>query len=180
MGRVVNRLRTSLGLTVDDVSEMAGLSAGLISQLENGRGNPSLATLSSLASALGLTVADLLSRSAPEAAELVLANERAILPEYEGGQGVFRELLTPSLDYPMQVIRTVMPPGASNESMPFRHVGTETAHLLSGSLQVVVGDVTFTLAEGDTVTYDCTRPHWWANPGTEDAVILGVTVSATA
>lgn len=176
LGRTVRRVRTRLDLTVEDVAERAGLSAGSISQLERGHGNPSFTTITRLAEALGLTAADLLTPSPPNGSEVVRDGNRALLPEYEGGAGVVRELLTPGLNYPLQVIRTVLPPGASNEAKPFRHIGTETAFVLEGVLDVVVGGDRHRLHAGDAVTYDCTRPHWWANPSERETVILGVTV----
>jgi transcriptional regulator with XRE-family HTH domain len=54
VGRQLRALRTASGRTVASVAGQAGLSVPYIANLENGRGNPTLAALSQLAAALGM------------------------------------------------------------------------------------------------------------------------------
>ncbi len=84
-----------------------------------------------------------------------------------------RELLSPPRNANLQVIRTVMPPGYSNRSRPFRHLGVESVHVLEGRLRVFSDTDEYLLEAGDTLTYDCSTPHWWENPDDRAAVILG-------
>ncbi len=176
LGAVVRRDRQRMGLSVEALAERSGLSAGLVSQLERGRGNPSLQTLSRLAAALGTPLVSLLQRAQRHGEPVVRADARFVLPELadDAGPHPVRELLTPDQNLPLQVIRTVMPPGFSNQSRPFRHLGLESVHVLSGRLVVVLGETAHELAEGDTITYDCSQAHWWANPSaTEESVVIG-------
>lgn len=46
-------------------------------------------------------------------------------------------------------------------------------HVLQGRLRVVAEPDEYLLETGDTITYDCSNPHWWQNPGDETAIILG-------
>lgn len=176
VGATARAQRQRLGLRVGDVAARAGLSAGLVSQLERGNGNPSLSTLRSLADALGLSLTDLLRPQHERQAALVRAGDGQRLRTPDETPGLDRELLTPTLTAPLQVIRSVIPVGLSNKERPYRHLGTETVHVLSGELNVTVDGDTTRLRAGDTLTYDCSTGHWWANPGTVDAVVLGVTV----
>jgi transcriptional regulator with XRE-family HTH domain len=61
-------LRTNKGLTQIQLAELTGLDQSHISKLETGATKPSYDTLTRLAAALGITVADLLdeSRDDPE------------------------------------------------------------------------------------------------------------------
>jgi transcriptional regulator with XRE-family HTH domain len=52
LGRKIRDLRLRRGLTVQQLAEATGLSKGFISQVENSRTSPSLATLQDLARAL--------------------------------------------------------------------------------------------------------------------------------
>jgi transcriptional regulator with XRE-family HTH domain len=54
VGRELRRLRTASGRTVASVAFEAGLSVPYVANLENGRGNPTLAALNQLAEALGM------------------------------------------------------------------------------------------------------------------------------
>ena len=57
LGRKIRDLRLRRGLTVQQLAEATGLSKGFVSQVENGRTSPSLATLSDLAKSLETSVA---------------------------------------------------------------------------------------------------------------------------
>lgn len=176
VGARVRRIRQRLGLTLEEFARACELSSGIVSQLERGQGNPSYTTLCRLAEGLGVHVADLLKQDGSGRSALVRADDRLALPLAEDPDGLVRELLTPSLETPMQVIRTVMPPQTSHERRPFRHLGTESVHVLSGSLVVVIGEERHELGPGDTITYDCTLGHWWENTSGEPAELLGMTV----
>ena len=56
LGRRLRTRRTSAGRTIASVAVDAGLSVPYIANLENGRGNPTLAAVASLAQALGLAL----------------------------------------------------------------------------------------------------------------------------
>ncbi len=57
IGGQLRAVRTASGRTVAAVAAEAGLSVPYIANLENGRGNPTMAALSRLASALGMRLA---------------------------------------------------------------------------------------------------------------------------
>ncbi|USQ77380.1 helix-turn-helix domain-containing protein [Ornithinimicrobium cryptoxanthini] len=176
VGGRVRRIRQRLGLTVEEFARASQLSTGIVSQLERGQGNPSLTTLGRLADGLGVQVADLVREDSSGRSALVRAEGRLQLPLAEDPEGLVRELLTPTLEAPMQVIRTVMPAHTSHEQRPFRHLGTESVHVLAGRLVVVIGDERHELEAGDTITYDCTLGHWWENTSDEPAELIGMTV----
>ncbi|WP_413452706.1 XRE family transcriptional regulator [Georgenia phoenicis] len=178
LGAVVRRSRQRMGLSVEALAARSGLSTGLLSQLERGRGNPSLQTLSRLAGALGTQLVSLLQSAQRHGDPIVRADSRLVLADVEPGQEdsprPVRELLTPDQNLPLQLIRTVMPPGFSNAARPFRHLGLESVHVLSGRLDVVLGEARHELGAGDTITYECSQAHWWANPSaTEETVVIG-------
>lgn len=88
-------------------------------------------------------------------------------------QRVERELLTPRNQSTIQLIRSTIPPGFSNEASPFRHLGTEVVTVESGSLLVVHGERRVVLGPGDSATYVCSTPHWWANESDGVTRVLG-------
>ncbi len=159
LGATVKAARKQLDLSVQGLAQRAGVSLGLVSQLERGLGNPSLHSIQRLASALGVSVTRLLE---PPAEELVVV--RAGRPH---------ELLSPRGETAIQLIRTTLPPQFTNVERPFRHLGTETVTVLSGRLHITHGDRQIDLEPGDTATYGCSTPHWWANGHDGETVVLG-------
>lgn len=77
LGERIRARRTALGLTLAQVADAAQLSIPYVSNLERGRGNPTLSALRSVAEALQQSVVELLGQSESEEgfdpAELVLA-----------------------------------------------------------------------------------------------------------
>jgi transcriptional regulator with XRE-family HTH domain len=176
IGSQLRRQRQRRGLSLESLSSLAGVSFGLISQLERGLGNPSYNALRSLTDALDISLSALLSETEPQQDAVVRVNERRLLPmleEHPVSQRVVRELLTPTTQSSLQVIRSTLPAGFTNEGKAFRHLGTECVVVESGTLTVVHGTRRVDLVAGDSMTYLCSMPHWWANTTAEPCVVLG-------
>ncbi|QOD93100.1 MULTISPECIES: XRE family transcriptional regulator [Microcella] len=176
IGATIRQVRKRLGLTVEGLATRAGVSSGMVSQLERGMGNPALESLARLAQALSIPLSQLVHFSEDDDRQVVRRTDRRRLDPLDpqsADDGLVRELLTPGSSVPIQVIRTVMPPGFSNESRPFRHLGMECVVVLEGRLLVHYGGEEVILEPGDAMTYHCATAHWWANAGDVDVVVLG-------
>jgi transcriptional regulator with XRE-family HTH domain len=68
LGRRLRTRRSLLGRTIASVALEAGLSVPYVANLENGRGNPTLAAVRRLAAALGIPLRELLDGGEPAAA----------------------------------------------------------------------------------------------------------------
>lgn len=80
LGHQLRGLRAAAGRTVASVAADAGLSVPYIANLENGRGNPTVAALDRLATALGATLQVSLLPPAGEATEASEARTTATPP----------------------------------------------------------------------------------------------------
>ena len=65
LGRRIRHYRTERGLTLDGLSEATGAAPSQLSLVENGKREPRISLLTTIAGALGVTLADLLSDSPP-------------------------------------------------------------------------------------------------------------------
>lgn len=107
LGRRLRARRTALGRTVAPVAADAGLSVPYVANLENGRGNPTVAALDRLAEALGtrlvITLAD------PSAEEGAPAPPPSLV-EFAGGRRFRRQaaLLAESLGEEAGVVRAML------------------------------------------------------------------------
>jgi len=77
LGRRLHARRVSQGRTLAAVAMQAGLSVPYVANLENGRGNPTLASLHRLAEALDIRLSELLADSDSTAAGPVLPESLA-------------------------------------------------------------------------------------------------------
>jgi transcriptional regulator with XRE-family HTH domain len=168
LGAMLRRARQGR-FTLEKLSARSGVSVGLISQIERGLGNPSFVTLSKLAYALDIPVSSFFADAGDRGALVRRHQRRQLLLESEG---LVFELLTPDIHRKLGLTLVSIPPGWSNEPRPFAHDAEEAVFLVSGQLELHVGPDSYTLHEGDTVTYDANLPHWMRNLGTASAVVL--------
>ena len=64
VGERIREVRTRRGLTVRQLAREVGVSASLVSQIENGRSRPSVSTLYAITQALGISVEDVFDTAA--------------------------------------------------------------------------------------------------------------------
>ncbi len=169
-------------LTVEELSEKAGVSSGLISQIERGKGNPSFKTMQRLAAALELPISALfldvvsplidapIEAATPSLGQAELermmvvrrdARKKLAFPK----ESMLWELLTPDLNRNLEMLRSVVPADYDTREVPFVHTGEECVHVVRGSFEIHLGEHVFRIDAGDTITYDAAVPHWWRNVG---------------
>lgn len=165
-------------MTVDELAEAAGVSGGLISQLERGIGNPSFNTLMRLSRALGLPIgAFFQGATAYEPARIIVrrSERRKLVME----SGLEQELLTPEGGTRLGMVRTVVPPGCSSEDTPMVHAGEESFLVECGRLSVALDGDWYDVESGDSITFDSSVPHAYANRTSEPVVFVGCSTPPT-
>lgn len=60
LGRNLKRIRTEKGISQGDIARAIGMDKGFISNIENGKTNPTLSTIAKLAKAIGVSVGELM------------------------------------------------------------------------------------------------------------------------
>ena len=60
LGRNLKRIRTEKGITQGDIVRTLGMDRAFVSNIENGKTNPTLATIAKLAKALGVKIEELI------------------------------------------------------------------------------------------------------------------------
>src|SRR6185437_13201518 len=119
LGAKLRHLRTARELTIAQLAEQAGVSSGLISQIERGNSNPSIKTLQRLRAALGVNLWEFLDDRAsaalsevgvPEASKFVCrkADRQRIVV---GTSRLVKELLSPRNDRNLRFMIISVPPG---------------------------------------------------------------------
>jgi transcriptional regulator with XRE-family HTH domain len=142
LGRAIRRGRVDR-FTLAQLSARAGVSAGLLSLIERGRGNPSINTLGAIAGALGVSLPELVADAihAEGAGETLVATLQPVA-------GTVVEHTLPKADWHDGAERQ-SPLGRAWRSSMVLH-GGEEAHLrvLDGTLELTLHDRTGDLDEG--------------------------------
>jgi transcriptional regulator with XRE-family HTH domain len=173
-GAEVRSLRKARNITLTELSKESGLSVGYLSQIERNVSTPSVKALTDLSRALGVTVSWFFNdghQGPKEEQDFVVrkANRRKL---GYGDLGGTDYLLTPNLDGQLELLLTKLQPGGSCGDEPYTHRGEEAGLILSGRLEMWVGDRHFTLDEGDSFNFASTTPHRYRNACDRETVIV--------
>ncbi|HYM80534.1 MAG TPA: XRE family transcriptional regulator [Candidatus Limnocylindria bacterium] len=169
LGKKIRDLRLRRGLTVQQLAEGSSLSKGFISQVENSRTSPSLATLAVLARALDTSVAYLVVEE-DQVPHVVRAADRPRI--HVGGNTSRVELLSAQPKRNLELVLAELPPDLSAGQKRHFHHGEEIVMCLEGRLRLSCGDHVIVLEEGDACHYDGRVPHAVENAGTTIARVL--------
>ena len=164
LGAKLRNLRRERGLTMREVAALSELTESFISQVERDSVNPSVASLLRIAGALGVHIADLFEAPAKPGGRVVRASQRSRLTY--PGFGTTDALLSPSLNGKLEVIWAESRPGESSGDQPYTHAGDEECIVvITGRLEVWVGEERHVLAAGDAITFESRVPHRWKAVG---------------
>lgn len=169
LGERLRELRQRHGLTLRELAAKAEVSPGLLSQLENGVTDPSLATLRKLALVFDAEMASLFSEPNAPLVHLSRPGDRSILSAPQGQIGY--ERLTPGRG-DLEVLRAVMQPGDVSAAVPRGHDSTECVVVISGQIVADVGDERFVIDTGEALTFDSRLAHRYRNETDVEAVML--------
>lgn len=162
LGNTIREIRLNHGLTIADVANLAGISRGMLSKIENAQTATSLETLSRLAQALGVSLATLFRsydvRSG--SAQLVKDGEGMEVVRRGTKRGHTYHLLA----YDQGPKKTFEPflitINHESETFPiFEHPGTEFIYMLEGCIEYRHGQNTYVLNPGDALTFEGDIPH---------------------
>lgn len=195
LGQRIREERIRRGVSLRTLASEVGVSASMISQIENGKSQPSVSTLYAITSALGISIQDVFDTPLQEPDERVvgaagppttvleaLGSSRGrrigpiVRPEERQAltldTGVIWERLGELPPHSVDFLLVTYPPGGTSSSTGglMRHPGSEFGYLIRGELTLTLGFKEISLAPGDAISFESTTPHSYRNDGTEPAV----------
>ncbi|MGW6458129.1 helix-turn-helix domain-containing protein [Streptomyces sp. NPDC055078] len=176
LARNLKRWRGERGLTLDALAARAGVSRGMIIQIEQARTNPSVGTTVKLADALGVSITTLLDyEQGPQV--------RVIPPEgavrmWSTSTGSFTTLLVGTEKRgPLELWGWELMPGDGSESDAHPEGTVELLHVTEGELTLVVDGEPYAVSAGSSATFEAHVPHAYRNDGSEKvAMTMAVSI----
>lgn len=171
IGAQVREFRRQLDMTVTEVANLAGLSPGMLSKIENGLTSPSLATLRVLSEALNVPVTSLFRRFEDQRdASYVAAGEGLVIERRGTRAGHEYRLLGHTIGKRIKMEPYLITLTEESEIFPlFQHTGVEFVYLLEGEMVYRHGGQTFEMKPGDSLFFDSDVTH-----GPEELVKLPI------
>ena len=178
IGEKLRRLRLRKKVALVDLGKHTGLSASLLSQLENGKLIPTLPTLARIAMVFDVGLGHFFGdRSRQKLFAVVRASERIRFPDRADTPtpSYFFECLAYSVqDKSIQAYLAEFPKRSPAEITPHIHDGSEFLFVMEGPLGILFQGEEHILKEGDSVYFDPSEPHgyWGVAKGGARALVV--------
>jgi transcriptional regulator with XRE-family HTH domain len=188
VGQRIKALRKRRGLTLEKFSARTGLSVSLLSQIEHGGVNLSVANLWKIAQTLGAEIAYFFEQNTPyEAFKVVRSNERKqviphrVDPEFFGYS--HEHLFSFISEGPVEVFKVEIDQLTEKQMKFNTHPGMELILILEGDIEFVSKDANeryrIILHPGDTLRFLAKHPHAYRALASK-AQVVGILYTASS
>ncbi len=176
IGARIRELRAEQGLTLDGLAQLADVSRAMLSRIERGELSPTAHLLGKICNGLGVTLSALFALTEATSSPLV---RRRSQPTWRDPASLYlrRNVSPAGTGSPVDIAEIEFPPGASVAFDSQRLAGKDQhVWVLSGTLEMELGEDLFRLETGDCLFMRFDRPVLFRNPTkrtTRYAVIIG-------
>lgn len=167
--RRLRMLRRRRGWSLEDLAAASAVSRSMLSEIERGHANPTLAVACRIAAAFGLSVGQLVDGGTVSPIEVVRAGDPAHL--YRSDEQCRIRTLSPlHLEKQVEFYEVTLRAGGALRSAP-HYAGTrEFLTVVRGKVRVESGEHQAELGTGDSAHYRADLPHAIGNLAAEEAV----------
>lgn len=169
LGSQLRKLRKSRGLTLQELSELAGLSKPNLSQIENNIVTPPISTLLKISSALGVHIGYFFKQATPDSNVVVVRREDrygvAKGPHITDIGYQYEPLAYPRVEKNMEPFIVHMEAREADDIVFNNHRGEEFLFVLDGRLEFICGETSVILREGDSIYFESSIPHGYRGLG---------------
>ncbi len=167
--------REARKLSQRQLAAVAGVTAAMISMIEQNRTSPSISTMKKIMSGLNMSLS------------AFFAEDQSAESQWHFTHEEFREILLPGAerDSRLRFLRVGNPadsallmlyeqyqPGADTGADLYSHEGEEAGVVVQGQIEITVGAETRVLRAGEGYHFPSRIPHRFRNAGTEECVIV--------
>lgn len=164
VSRRLKEYRQQGRLSLDELSRRAGVSKGMLVEIEKGAANPSIAILCKLAAALGVSVADIVDVASTPTVHLI--EPQAIPTLWQGPLGGSARLLAGTRGPDMiELWHWQLHPGEQFDSDGHPPGTVELFHVEQGTLQLQLGESELAVTQGCSAVARTDLPHAYRNAG---------------
>ena len=178
IGARLREARTARRLSQRELARTSGVTNGLISQIEQNHSSPSVASLKRILDAIPLSLAEFFAQDFENPARIFFrADElRELNPQkvFHGG-GVSGGISLRQVGQgggAIQMLHERYEPGADTGVEKYSHNSEEAGIVISGLIEVTVGEATALLGPGDAYIFDSRIPHRFRNPGKDVCILV--------
>ncbi len=169
LGKRLMKLRKEKGLTLKNIANETGLATKYISQVEKGEVIPPVSVLLQFSRALEIDSSLLLRE------ERAKADQESTEAYQKRTESYTYETLTPEARHKhLKAFKVFIEPKSEHKGVGYQHLGEEFQYVLSGKVEVMVGENKNILGPGDSLHFNSSIVHKLRNISEDRAELLVV------
>ncbi len=179
VGNRLKALRQQFGLSQRQLAEAAGVPHGQISMIETNRSSPSVASLRKILGGMNMSMSEFFE---PDA---VIDTQAFFTPDqlrdltsllYQGNAAAQQKITIKQVGdaklHGLQILQERYEAGADTGESMIEHESNEGGIVISGEIEITVGDETHILKAGDSYLFDSRQPHRFRNISDRPAEVI--------
>ena len=170
--RIMEERLYEVGHRVGELAARVELSKGFISQLERDLTSPSIATLTDILEALGMSLADFFSQEDTNEKVVFGADDVFVKEDEDAGHSIHWLIPNAQKNSLEPILVTLQSGGKTWEQDP--HEGEEFGYVLLGGITLHIGGETFKVRKGSSFCFKPTAVHYISNDTKREAKVLWV------
>ena len=170
IGSRLRMIRQQLGLSQRQLARQSGVANATISQVEAGKINPTVSMLKKILDGIPLSLGEFFADDLQTQDRIFLRSDDLI--EIAEGGVSYRQVGASLANKSIQLLKECYQPGAGTGRHELTHEGEECGIVLSGRLEVTVGDEVSVLGAGDAYYFKSSLPHQFHNVGNEPCELI--------
>ena len=179
VGQRLKTIRTNFGLSQRQLANAAQVPHGQISMIETNKSSPSVASLRRILGGIGINMSEFFEPDCSKydkpfftPSELRDLTSR-LYPERGDTAGkVTLKQVGDAKGNNLQILHETYEPGADTGDDMLAHAANEGGVVVSGEIEITVGDVVQVLKAGDAFLFDSREPHRFRNISDQQAVVI--------
>lgn len=179
VGTRLKTMRVTAGLSQRRLAELSGVPHGQISMIETNRSSPSVSSLRKILGGLSVTMSEFFEPDSPTVSAVFFkpGDLRDLTSRIYGTLEEPRGRMTllqvgDAKAHNLQILYERYDPGADTGETMLEHVANEGGVVISGEIEVTVGDQVMVLKAGDSYLFNSTLPHRFRNIGDREATVV--------
>lgn len=177
IGPRLRRFRERAGLSQRALAQRAGVTNSTISLIESGKTNPSVGALKRILKGIPVGMSEFFA-VAPEAERTVFYAAEE-LTEIGKGKVSLKQVGQTLYGRAMMILKETYDVGADTGRVMYGHEAEEGGIVISGRVEVTVGDQRKILGPGDAYYFDSRQPHRFRQVGPEKCVVVSACTPPT-
>jgi len=170
IGARLKLIREQLELSQRQLARQSRVANATISQVESGKINPTVSMLKKILDGIPMGLGEFFSDDRqPQERKFFRADE--LIEIAEGGVS-YRQVGAHLANKSIQLLKECYQPGAGTGRHELSHEGEECGIVLSGRLEVTVGDEVAVLGQGDAYYFKSSLPHQFRNVGNDPCELI--------